>query len=348
MLGVLVFLLIILMFQSFRLIDHILIHGAPLITTIQIVLYLSISFLPVILPISLLFAVLLTYGRLNSDSEMTALKSLGLNKRHLLFPVVTLGLLVCLLSAHTSFYLAPWGNRKMEVLLHKLNELKPNMTIKEGVFSKDFFNIIVYASKVDNKTGLMENVFIYDDRREGSPLTIIARKGKLITNPDSREMGNSAYLQLFEGSLHRASQKAYTKVDFQKNEIRLFSPISLTQKKKTPLSYTLNDLIEALKDRKLPAKQRKKLSIEFHRRWALSAVGLILALLGVGLSLTHHHKDSKSTGFALCLGVVVGYWILYASVENMAWSGVLPIAPAVWIPNILFAIGAWLSIHRLS
>ena len=343
-LGVFVFLLIILMFESFRLIEHILFHGAQVEVVFQIVLYLSISFFPVILPMGLLFAVLLTYGRLNTDSEFVALKALGLNNFHFLFPAAVLGLLVCILSAHISFYLAPWGNRKMEVLLHRLKESKPDMIVKEGVFSEGFFDIVVYANKVDNKTGLLEKIFIYDEQKEDFPLTIIAKTGQLITGHG--KSGNSAYLQLFEGSMHRASKKSYTKVDFGKNEMRFFDPALFTKKKKTPLSYTLNDLTTALKARRLPPKKLKRLSIEFHRRWALSIACLIFAVLGVGLGITPRYKSGKSTGLVLCLGVVVVYWILYASVENMARNGTLPVVLALWTPNFLFLTVACLLMRR--
>ena len=345
-LGVFVFLLIMLMFQSLRLVEYILLHGTQVKTVIQIVFYLSISFLPVLLPMGLLFAVLLTYERLSIDSEVIALKSLGLNQSHLLLPAATMGLLICFFSAQTSFYLTPWGNRKMELLLHQVGKLKPDMTIKEGIFSEGFFEIVVYANKVDNQTGSLEKVFIYDERRENFPLTIVAQTGKLITS--HQKGGSSAYLQLFEGSIHRASKGSYTKVDFGKNEIKLFDPVSLTYKTKTPPSYTLNELLIALKANVLPAKKLKKLSIEFHRRWALSVACFIFAILGVGLGLTPYHRSGKSAGFVLCLGVIVIYWILYTSAENMAKNNTLSVATAVWTPNILFSIGTWFSLRRIS
>ena len=349
LLGVFVFLSITLLFQSFYLTEYILGYGLQFGTVVQIILYISIGSLAVILPMALLFAVLLTYGRLSTDSELIALKALGLNNSHFLFPAVVLGLLVCFLSAQTSFYLAPWGNRKVETLLHQLKKFKPQIIVKEGVFS-DFFDIIIYANKVDQKTGLLEKVFIYDERKKNSPLTITAKVGKLTTGRqiDSKRTGNSAYLQLVEGSIHRASKESYTKVDFKRNEIKLFDTVNLTYKKKTPRSYSLSDLEEALRAHVLPAEKLRTLSVELHRRWAFAIACLIFAVLGVGLGTTSYRRSGKSTGFVLCLGVVIVYWALYASLENMSKSGTLPVVIAVWAPNTLFAIGAWLSMRRVS
>ena len=332
------------MFQSLRSIEYILLHGAQMTLILQIIFYLSISFLPIILPTGLLFAVVLTYGRLSADSEIIAFKAIGFNKTQLLFPALVMGLLVSFLAAQTSFYLAPLGNRKIEKLFHRLGELKPDMNIKEGVFSEGLFDIVVYANKVDKETGLLKDVFIYDERQEKLPLTIVAQSGKLITS--NKKNGNSAYLQLFEGSIHRAAQSTYTKVDFTTSEIKLFDPVSFTYKKKTPLSYTLNDLSAALKNNSLPLKKRKILSIEFHRRWALVVASFIFALLGASLGFTPHHRLGKSAGFVVCLGSLATYWICYSIMENMAKNHSLPIVIAMWLPNLLFVIGACISLKR--
>ena len=161
--GVFVFVFVILMFQSFRLMEYVIVHGAKTEAIFSILGFLIISFLPIVLPVSLLFSVLLTYGRLSADSEVVALQSLGLNLKHLLLPALLLGGMTFLFSVEIGFHLAPWGNRKMEVLIHRLGESKPGVTIREGVFSEGFFNLVVYANKVDSKKGKLKKIFIYDE-----------------------------------------------------------------------------------------------------------------------------------------------------------------------------------------
>ncbi|MCB0356035.1 MAG: LptF/LptG family permease, partial [Bdellovibrionales bacterium] len=170
LMGAFLFLFIILMFQSFRLTEYVIVHGASVSIIAKILVYLAISFLPVILPMSLLFSVLLTYGRLSTDSEIVAMKALGLNIYHIAFPAIILGSLVAIISAETSYYIAPWGNRNMEVLVHKLGQTKPGASIKEGVFSEGFFDMVVYANKVDSKNNVLEKIFIFDERDPKSPM----------------------------------------------------------------------------------------------------------------------------------------------------------------------------------
>ena len=350
-LGVLVFLLIILMFQSFRLSEYIIVHGADFKVVLKMLGYLSISFLPVILPMSLLFSILLTYGRLSADSEIVAFKALGLNMVHLSIPAVLLSILVGSLSAQTSFFLAPWGNRQMEILVHKLGQLKPGVAIREGVFSEGFFNLVVYANKVDSKKGRLEKVFIYDERDESSPLTIIAKEGRLIR--ESNELGQSAqkaFLRLYDGNIHktRAAEQSYTKLDFDSFDIFLFDPVSYTNKKKTALSYTLKDLREARNRLDIDDKMRRKIDTEWHRRWAISVACLIFGVLGIGLGTTTNKRSSKSGGFVMCLIVVIGYWVLYAGLENLGKSGTAPIWIAVWSTNVIAGTVAVLAIRKAA
>lgn len=344
-LGVIVFLLIILMFQSFRLTEYIIVHGASLQEVGLILFYMAVSFLPILFPMSLLFAILLTYGRLSRDSEIVAMKALGLSRLHLIFPALLLAVLTSLMSAQTSFNLAPWGNRQMEVLIHKLGQTKPGAAIREGVFSEGFFNLVIYANNINSEEGLLKKVFIYDERNESSPLTIIAKEGQLIREKD--EKGQRAFLRLFDGNIHRTKQDSYTKINFDLYDINLYDPVKYSTKIKTNLSYTMKDIEKALKDETLPLDLQTKLFIEKHRRWAISLVSIVFALLGVGLGTTTNKREAKSSGFVLCLGLVVVYWVAYASFENLAKSGALPVWIAIWTPDVLFAIGGLWSLRKV-
>lgn len=334
LLGVAVFVGLVLMLQGLRLTEFVLVHGVKLSTIGEMMLYLCTSFLPVILPMSLLFAVLLTYSRLSNDSEIVAFKALGLSMSSLTIPAVVLAVAATLMSAQTSFYLGPWGNRKFEVLINELGRQKAAAAIKEGVFSEGFFDLVVYANKVDSKTGQLNNVFIYDERDAKAPVTIIAKQGNILQE-SSRE-GLSALLRLNSGNIHRTNEDTYTKVDFASYDINLFNPFELSEKKKSPPSMTLDELAVELKKKDLDPKQFRKLEIEYHRRWSLSAACLIFALLGVGLGTVTNRRSSKGGGFVMCLVLLVSYWIFYLSAESVARNGWLHASVALWLVNALF------------
>ena len=333
-LGLVVFVMILLMFQALRLTEFFLVHGIGIKVIAEIILYLAISFLPALFPMSLLFAVVLTYGRLSQDSEIVALKSLGYSQGLLILPALVLSVIVAVVSAQTSFHLAPWGNRQFEILINELGQSKATATLKEGTFSEGFFDLVVYANEVDSQRGELTKVFIYDERDPASPLTIIAKSGRIIPDPD--KPGQSILLQLTDGDIHRKGE-AHTKIKFEDFDIRLLDPVQIEQREKSPQSMTIEEVQEQIKNpgEKKPEEIRT-LKTEMHKRWAISIACVIFGALGVGLG-TQTNRRTKSNGLILSLAVIVVYWILYVSLEGAARSGQLPVALALWMPNVIFA-----------
>jgi lipopolysaccharide export system permease protein len=344
LMGVVVFVGILLMMQALRLTDFVIGHGVGLRTIGEILLYLSVSFLPVILPMSLLFSVLLTYSRLSNDSEIVAFKSLGLNMAHLALPAVILSLAATLMSAQTSFYLGPWGNRKFEVLMQDLGRQKVGAALRDGVFAEGFFDLVVYANHVDSKAGLLTDVFIYDEHDPNTPVTIIAKEGHLIQ--EQTRAGASALLRLHNGNIHRTHQNTYTKVDFETFDINLFNPYDMSERKKSPPSMTLDELRSELKRTDLQPAEQSKLEVEFQQRWSLSGACLIFALLGVGLGTVTNRRSSRGGGFVMCLIVLISYWVFYMSAVSAARSGWIPPGVALWLVNLIFFLFAMNTLRR--
>jgi lipopolysaccharide export system permease protein len=253
-------------------------------------------------------------------------------------PAMILALAATLMSAQTSFYLGPWGNRKFEVFMNELGQQKVGATLKEGVFSEGFFDLVVYANKVDSKSGLMTDVFIFNERDSKAPVTIIAKEGQVLR--ENTPAGLSALLRLNNGNIHRTQQATYTKVDFATYDINLFDPHSFSEKKKSPPSMTLDELSTELERSDLENKDKRRLQVEYHRRWSLSLACLIFALLGVGLGTVTNRRSAKGGGFVICLVALITYWILYISAESLARNGTMPAAVSLWLVNAVFLAAA--------
>ncbi len=344
--GVFVFILILLMFQALRLTEFILVHGVGWKVIGQIALYLSVSFLPAILPMSLLFAVLMTYSRLSNDSEIIALRSAGINMISITLPAFILSALVAFLSLYTLFKIGPWGNRQFEILITKLGHQKAASQIREGTFSEGFFDLVIYANKVDSNRGRLSDVFIFDERNEGFPVTIIAKEGRIIQ--DKNALDGVAKLKLINGNMHRTSTEGkYTRLNFRTYNINLINEDMQDTRKKSPPSLRFSELRSLMKDKELKRKKRRKFATEFHKRWAISFACVIFGLLGVGLGTVNNKRAGKSYGMVLCLAVIVLYWALYISMEGSARSGSLPVVMALWIPNLIFLLTAGYSLKRV-
>ncbi len=344
-LGLMIFTFILLMFQLLRLTEFILLHGGGLGSVGEILLYLSLSFLPILLPMSLLFATLLTYSRLNADSEVIAFKSLGLNRWHLALPAFFLGLLTAAGSAHTSFYLAPWANQRFEVIIAQMGSRQATATLREGVFSEGFFNMVVYAHEVDSKQGILKKVFIYDERDPDSPLTIIAQKGQILQETDDH--GVRAMLRLSKGNIHRSANETYTKIDFGTYDIQLYRPFALRQSARPLPAYTIDDLRKELAKPDHPPDFRRRLEVDYHRRWALIGTCMVFALLGAGLGASGHRRSNKGGGAALSVLVIISFWLSYLMAETVAFKGLLPAWVALWLINLAFGTVAFFKLRQV-
>lgn len=332
--GVVVFVSILLMFQILRLTEFVLVHGVDLKTVAKMTGYMSLSFLPAILPMSLLFAVILTYGRLSQDSEIVAFKAAGLHLGQLAAPSIWLGLAMALVSLETTFNLAPWGNRSFELLVTEIGSSKVVDTIREGTFSEGFFDLVVYANKVDSKTNRLEQVLLYDGRDEKLPLTIIAQRGQILRDPENPRY--STMMRLESGSIHRSQQDSYTKVNFKTYDIHLTQMSANSSAEKSPPSLTFTELETILNDPNTPKTKKTILETEFQKRLAVSFACLIFSILGVGLGVVTDRRSGKSSGLVVAIGVIIVYWGLYVAGESLARQGTISPVISMWVSNVLF------------
>lgn len=330
-LGILVFISILLMFQALRLTDLLISHGIKFTIILKIMGYMSISFLPMLFPMSLLFAVLMTYNRLSQDSEIIAFKSAGVHTFSLMLPALIFSAMISFLSSQTSYYLAPWGNRQFEVLINKLGNTKAAASIKEGTFSEGFFDLVIYANKVESKSGALVDLFIYDERNPSAPITIIAPTGEII--PDQTHPGHSVLLRLFKGQIHRKSESQHTVINFDLHEVSLSDPIKLEERKKSVSSLTLTELNILSKLPETPPADQLNYNIEYHKRSALAVACLVFCIIGMAFGIVTNRRSGKSSGFILSVGFIILYWVVYIGFESMTRSQVMPPWLGIWIPN---------------
>ncbi len=343
LLGIAIFLSVILMFQVLRLTEFTLVHGGSLATTAEVIFYICISLLPALFPMSLLFSILMTYSRLSQESEIVAMKASGLSMISIFAPGIVVGLLMSIISAQTSFYIAPWGNRQFELLYTEIAHTKAAAIIKAGTFSEGFFDLVVYANEVDSKSGELKNVFIYDEAPQSSPLAIIAKRGRIM--PDPLAPGHNVLLRLEDGNIHRSGE-THTKIRFDSYDVRLIEPLKYEERKMTPGSMTLEDLNHALASPETIEKEAAiTLRTEWHKRWAVSSLCLLFAILAMSLGVQTNRRNQKSNSMIICILIIVLYYGLYVALEGMSRSGSLP-AIAIWIPHITFSIFALWKIKQ--
>ncbi len=309
--GVFFFTFVFLMFQAVRLADYFVNHGVGLFLLLKMVVYVSAAFLPVVLPMSFLVAVLVGFGRMSADSEIVALKASGFSIHKLALPVVASSVLVSLAVSYLAFFFIPWANYEFKKTVLKIGNTKVVSNLKEGTFTEGFFDLLVYADRVNTDDNEMLRVFIHDERNPQSPSVVVAEKGTILPQKTDSELSAAVVLRLFAGSIHRpeATRAFYEKIDF--NEYNLL--LKVDEGQSGEISYPKTRTQLQLRDdmARYTAEGNRNLyveySIEFWRRIALGFVPLIFGFLGIGLG-TVRMRSVKSNAMLVCVGIVFFYW----------------------------------------
>lgn len=171
---------------------------------LPIMLFKLPGFLEMILPLGLFIGILLSLGRLYSDSEMVVLKACGVGPGRLALYVLLPASLIMLVVAVLALYVAPEGSARAQVLLDNPRSAEGLHMLNEGRFRKQRRgSYVTYAERIDDN-GLMHNIFVYErsgGRGDGAHVATFAREGEIVLD----EKSGRRYLELRGGGRYRGS-----------------------------------------------------------------------------------------------------------------------------------------------
>ncbi|PID56675.1 LPS export ABC transporter permease LptF [candidate division KSB3 bacterium] len=182
LLGLLVFTFVLLMQQVLELIELVISKGVSVKLVLELVLYIMPSFLVLTIPMAVLVAALTAFGRLSTDSEVTALKASGVSLYSLFVPVLIFSILMTSLTFFLYAVALPWGNHQFRVALYELARTKASIGLKEHVFNNTFPNLAIYVDDISERDESFSGIMISDSRDPNNPQTIFARRGRLISD----------------------------------------------------------------------------------------------------------------------------------------------------------------------
>ncbi len=349
LLSLLIFTFVLLMGRIPKLTELVVSKGVPTQEIVQLFGYLLPTFFSITVPLSFLLGILLAFGRFSSDSEFIALKASGISLYSLLRPVLALALLFTLLTAALTIVIEPACKTAFRGKIFQIASSRASVGIRPGVFNDDFDGLVLYSRSMDERRGIMQGVFISDEREGETPATIIARQGRFIPNPNNY----SLTLRLTDGSIHRRPEQekktTYQIIGFSTYDVNLDLGQQLPQvqdrhRSRGEMSWTELELATAAAD-----NPRSKLNYltEKHKRIAVSFAPLVFALVGVPLGL-QSNRSGKGAGFALALGISLVYYLLLSISSTLAGKGLLPVVPALWLPNCCFILGGSYFLHRTA
>ena len=342
--GLIIFTVILLMDKIFKLVELIVNVGCSISNVLKLLIFISPSFLVFTIPVAVLLATLLTFGRLSADNEITAFKASGMSLYQLFLPIAIFSFLAYLLTSFLVFYGLPWGNRGFISTLYQIAKEKADIEIKEKVFNVDFDGLVIYVDQVPIKEKRMEGILIYDERNNKYPCTIFAKDAFLINNPKAQEV----FLRLRNGNIHRFEPQSnlFQKVQFDTYDIKLELSkfFFLLEKKIREHEMSIDDIRKKVAELERIGKDTTSLKVELHRRYAIPFVCIIFGFIGVPLGI-QPRRSGRSFGFVFSILILLIYYVSLIAFEMLAMRKTIPPFVAGWAANFLLGtFGVYLLI----
>ncbi|KGQ40580.1 lipopolysaccharide ABC transporter permease [Gallibacterium anatis] len=153
------------------------------------------------LPLSLFLALLLTLGRLYSESEITVMQACGIGPNALVKVGLILSIVTAAIAAYNSLYLTPWALKKQVEVVENAKANPSASAITPGQFiSSNNGNFVLFVDKV--KGDQLSDIYLFQTRQVGKvkPSVIIAEQGNFSTAKDGSQTLALKNGERFEGS----------------------------------------------------------------------------------------------------------------------------------------------------
>lgn len=300
-------------------------------------------------PMSVLVASLMGFGRLAGDHEIVAMKAAGVGINRMIRPVLLAGLVVAAFSLYFQDQILPDMNHRNKLLTTAIKRRQPNVVIREGTFTREIPKQTLLVHEMEEGSDTLHNVTIFDESDQNQPTTVLAETGRM-TFVDTLGM---YHLKLYEGEIHQTERQDptnYQVMSFRQALFRTESTDQVLQRKEAGYRGDrelglagLQERVDELRGRPDPERYTRQINrylVEYHKKWAISFAAIIFVLVGapLGIKLTH-----GGLGVSGPLSVVffLLYWTFLIGGEDIADRGIAPAWLAMWAPNILLGLIGW-------
>jgi len=233
----------------------------------------------------------------------------------------------------------PWGERESKSTLIKVSNTAVVRSLQAGTFTKGFFDLLIFADKVDPSTNTLKHVFIFDEREENNPVAIVAESGQIMTVLSDSDLGGAAVLKLRNGNIHQndINEDTYQKIDF--DTYRLFLEVKEGEDTKAikPKMLSYKKLRYYMNTAEPDSWQEREMKTEYWRRITVALSPFVFVLLGIGFGAVRT-RSVQSSAVLVAIGIFITYWGLQVIGTTLSHKGILYAPLAMMIPNIVLAI----------
>jgi len=317
-------------------------HGVTLGEVLGLIGYILPAFLELTLGMAVLLGVLLGFGRMSGDQEMTAARACGVSLYRIALPVMAVAVVVYAISSWFAFTVRPWANQRLEDRLFYLTRTKAAAGLREKVFNDGLPGVMIYVDHISNDDGTLHGVLISDSRDAHQQTTIIGKTGMVL--PDDK---GGTTLRLFDGSLYG------TEANTDQSRVTSFRIYDLSFRPKEaglgadrdPDELAYHQLRARIAKARAAGKPDYEAETELASKYTVPLATVMFAMLGIALGLKPA-RGGHSERFGVAVGLFFFYYGLMRVGRTLAERGALPSLVAMSIPDLVFiALAVWLFVR---
>ncbi|HEX7344968.1 MAG TPA: LptF/LptG family permease [bacterium] len=305
-------------------------------------------------PMAVLVATLMAFGRLSADNEITALKSAGVSLWQLIVPYLILGALLCYLLIEFGNRVLPDFNHRSRVLSGDIRRKKPTLALEEGIFIFDLPHYVLWAQRIDQRQSKLYSLVIYDESDPRYPGVVSAAEGDLNFVREEEAF----HLQLYNGEMHRQDAKDpgyYQRTQFERSLLRIPAPNMIFEHQesgyRSDRELSAPEMWKQVQEmKKEGSKNRRRINsflVEIHKKYSIPFACIVFVLIGAPLGV-RAHRGGIGVAASLSVFFFLVYWAFLIGGEDLADRNIMTPAMAMWAPNALLGLIGTLLIVRTT
>lgn len=338
--GLAIFTVVLVTLDPFRkMVEMVALHDAPASLAFKFLLLKMPYLVALTLPMAVLLACMLAFGRLSGDGELVAMVSSGIGFSRVLAPVLLFSGAIGGISFADSAFLFPKAERKAEELKERflrgeVPSRSENLVVPH--FRGGKIEFLTFARKFEGGSGRMKGVVIVAFR-EGKPRAVVVAE---------EAVWRGGRWHLKRGFEQFLDPRVVAVAKFKEQTAQVESPQALWRSRLEPEWLTLSQLRKVIQELNSQGVPSCKFSVQFHLRFAVPLVCLLFSLVGATAAV-RPQRTPPSLGAGMVVTIIFAYYLVMNFCVVAGERGVIPPALAAWAPDMLTFAGALLLLRRV-
>jgi LPS export ABC transporter permease LptG/LPS export ABC transporter permease LptF len=342
------FVLLMLVFTFFDLVGDIIRNHVPLATVGAYLVNLTPDMLYQIAPLAVLIATLVTFGVLNRNSEIIAMKATGISLYRLVVPIVSIAAVLSVCLFLFDQYYLPQANRRQEALRNIIKG-RPAQTVlhpeHNWIFGQPHAGEpgrIFYYEFFDPDRKEFANLSVFEFDPSTFSLTRRIFAARVFRDPDKDSWRfEDGWVRDMTGP-EPISYREFRQTEF--SEIHE-DPGYFTKENLQSQEMNFGQLDGYIRDLRQSGFDTMRLRVALWHKVAYPLIAVVMAVLAIPFALSMGRRGSL-TAIAVAIGVALAYFVVNGTFEAMGNVNYLPAALAAWASDILFAlVGGYLLLR---